>query len=71
MIPQNSHLYAPSLTKLLSMVYVIENINDLTLAKNSYSSKNLIKEKTNRTRFSGLLTKFSPAEADGPALIYT
>jgi len=52
-------------------VYVIENINDLTLAKNSYSSKNLIKEKTNRTRFSGLLTNFSPAEADEPALIYT
>ena len=47
------------------MVYVIENINDLILAKNSYSSKNLIKEKTNRTHFSGLLTNFSPVEVDG------
>jgi len=32
--PRNSHFYVPSLTILLSMVYVIENINDLILAKN-------------------------------------
>ena len=32
--PRNSRFYVPSLTILLSMVYVIENINDLILAKN-------------------------------------
>ena len=31
--------------------------------------KKLIKEKTNRTRFSGLLTNFSPVGVDGPARI--